>query len=320
MSKVYYNEIDPYCVAWLKNLMADGHIAGGDIDDRPIQEVRADDVRGYERCHFFAGIGGWELALRLAEPLLAAGSLVYPACGVLWTGSPPCQPFSSAGQRKGAADNRHLWPAFFALIAECRPTTVFGEQVAGKLGIEWFQAVRLDLESVGYSCGAADLPAAGIGAPHKRQRVYWLGHERPIGQIQEGPAPPRRGNLVELDDSAFKRSKQPGEEFHRLPGIGGTSKVDGGVGHADGPEKARQRQVRIQVESKQETGRPGYANPWAEIVFIQCADGKSRPIKPGILPLADGFPGRVGQIRAYGNAIVPQVAAVFIKSFMEIDS
>ena len=95
--------------------------------------------------------------------------------GPVWTGSCPCQPLSSAGQRKGHADERHLWPAFQQLISECRPSTfVFGEQVASKDGREWFAAVRADLEHMGYACGAADLSAAGVGAPHIRQRLYWV--------------------------------------------------------------------------------------------------------------------------------------------------
>ena len=103
----------------------------------------------------------WPYALRLAG---------WPDDRNVWTGSCPCQPLSSAGQRKGHADERHLWPAFYSLIAECRPAIVFGEQVASKDGREWLAGVRADLEALGYACGAADLCAAGAGAPHIRQR------------------------------------------------------------------------------------------------------------------------------------------------------
>lgn len=105
----YYNEIDPYAAAWLRNLIAAGHLPAGDVDERSIVDVRGDDLRGYGACHFFAGIGGWPLALRLAG---------VPDDASIWTGSCPCQPFSVAGSGKGAADERHLWPAFHALIAE----------------------------------------------------------------------------------------------------------------------------------------------------------------------------------------------------------
>src|SRR3990167_3813886 len=62
----YYNEIDPYAAQWLRNLIKAGHIAPGDVDERSIVDVRADDLRGYTQCHFFAGIGVWSHALRLA--------------------------------------------------------------------------------------------------------------------------------------------------------------------------------------------------------------------------------------------------------------
>lgn len=161
----YYNEFDPFAAAWLKALIDKGLIARGDVDSRSIRDVRPDDLRGYSQCHFFAGIGGWSVAFRLAG--LADD---FPA----WSGSCPCQPFSQAGQRKGFADPRHLWPEFFRLISERRPSIVFGEQVASSDGRLWLAGVRSDLESLGYAVGAADLCAAGVGAPHIRQRLYWL--------------------------------------------------------------------------------------------------------------------------------------------------
>ena len=95
----------------------------------------------------------------------------------MWTGSCPCQPFSVAGKGKGTDDERHLWPALFRLIRECRPSIVFGEQVTSKAGREWFAGVRADLEGVGYGAAAADLCAAGVGAPHIRQRLYWVAQD-----------------------------------------------------------------------------------------------------------------------------------------------
>ncbi len=123
----YYNENDPFAAAWLRELVKAGHIAPGDVDERSVMEVQPDDLEGYAQCHFFAGIGGWSHALRLAG---------WPDDRPVWTGSCPCQPLSSAGQQKGHADERHLWPAFQSLIAERRPATVFGEQVASKDGRE----------------------------------------------------------------------------------------------------------------------------------------------------------------------------------------
>ncbi|WP_429497311.1 DNA cytosine methyltransferase [Robbsia andropogonis] len=112
MTAAYYNEIDPYAAAWLRNLIEAGHIAPGMVDERSIEDVRPDDVRGFTQCHFFAGIGVWSYALRRAG---------WPDDRPVWTGSCPCQPFSAAGKGSGFADERHLWPAFHHLIRECRP-------------------------------------------------------------------------------------------------------------------------------------------------------------------------------------------------------
>ncbi|TWG89865.1 DNA (cytosine-5)-methyltransferase 1, partial [Mesorhizobium sp. J18] len=173
---VYYNDADPAACAWLRELIAAGLLPDGDVDERSILDVEPADLRGFAQCHFFAGIGGWPYALRLAG---VAESLP------VWTGSPPCQPFSQAGQRKGQDDDRHLAPAFLRLVAACRPELVFGEQVAsaavlgpvgrksraaveGPTGWAWFDALAADLEAASYA-----VAAAGIGAPHIRQRLFF---------------------------------------------------------------------------------------------------------------------------------------------------
>lgn len=179
----YYNEHDRFAAAWLRGLIADGLIAPGVVDERDIRAVQPADLAGYDQHHFFAGIGGWSLALRLAG---------WPDDRPVWTGSCPCQPFSSAGKRQGFADERHLWPTWFRLIRECRPPVVFGEQVASADGLGWFDAVSNDLEVEGYAIGAADLPAASRGAPHKRQRLWYVAHTNRAGRERSGQAGPGR--------------------------------------------------------------------------------------------------------------------------------
>jgi DNA (cytosine-5)-methyltransferase 1 len=165
MSGVYYNEWDKKTAAWLRELIKAGLLPKGEVDERSITEIQPNDLVGFRQCHFFAGIGGWPYALTLSG---------WPEDREVWTGSCPCQPLSCAGQRKGHADERHLWPAFYRLIAERKPATVFGEQVSGKDGREWLAGIRADLETVGYAVGAADLCAASVGAPHIRQRIWWV--------------------------------------------------------------------------------------------------------------------------------------------------
>ena len=169
----YYNEFDPFAASWLRELIKDGLIAPGEVDERSIKDVAGSDLRGFTQVHFFAGIGGWSYALRLAG---------WPDDRPVWTGSCPCQPFSAAGKRQGTSDDRHLWPEMRRLVSECSPATVFGEQVAAKDGRLWLAGVRADLEALGYAVGAADLCAAGVGAPHIRQRLWWVGHSDSAGR------------------------------------------------------------------------------------------------------------------------------------------
>lgn len=160
---VLYNELEPYAVDWLKNLSDAGHIARGVVDPRSICDLKVEDVKGFKQAHYFAGIGVWSYALKLAG---------FPDEAEVWTGSPPCQGFSQAGRRKGFEDERHLWPEFFRLIKECRPPIVFLEQVSSKDGLAWLDLVQTDLEGAGYTVWAIDTCAAGVGAPHIRQRLY----------------------------------------------------------------------------------------------------------------------------------------------------
>lgn len=161
----YYNEIEPYAVQWLRNLITAGHIADGEVDERSIVDVRPADLAGFTQCHFFAGIGGWSHALRLAG---------WPDNRPIWTGSCPCQPFSVAGKGAGTDDPRHLWPHFHRLIAAVRPPVVLGEQVAGQAGYGWLDGVRADLERENYASRGVDIPACAVDAPHIRQRLYWI--------------------------------------------------------------------------------------------------------------------------------------------------
>lgn len=163
----YYNEIDPFAAQWLRTLITQGHLPRGDVDERSIEDVKPDDLRTYTQCHFFAGIGVWAYALRLAG---------WDDDSPVWTGSCPCQPFSAAGKAAGFDDERHLWPAWFHLIEHAKPRSVpvFGEQVASKDGLAWLDLVHADMEGAGHTVRAIDFCAAGIGAPHIRQRLWFV--------------------------------------------------------------------------------------------------------------------------------------------------
>jgi len=300
--KAYYNEIDPFAAAWLKELISQNLIAPGEVDTRSIVDVQPRDLAGFTQCHFFAGIGVWSYALREAG---------FSDKDELWSGSCPCQPFSDAGLGKGFKDERHLWPAWFRLVRKCKPKRIFGEQVASSSALKWFDAVSLDLETVGYAVGATSFPACGVGAPHIRQRLWFVADtgrprlQRPWaerrsrergaqGQTLGGCAP---GALA---DAGEDTSGRDGETVYRAES-------------QDGGEREFVRRKSIRPSN----GR-AVSGFWGDAEWVECSDGKSRPIESGVTPVVNGFAPPVGHLRGYGNAINAEAAAAFARAYREI--
>lgn len=346
----YYNEIDPFAAQWLRNLIAAGHIAPGEVDERSIEDVTPDDLRGFTQCHFFAGIGVWSHSLRLAG---------WPDDRPVWTGSCPCQPFSAAGKGDGFADERHLWPHFFHLISERKPQHVFGEQVAAGSANAWFDLVQADLEGMGYAFGLVPFTSSGIGAPHIRERAYWVANAN--HRVSDEGETLRSGRDAVLDGSSTNRLGNA--NVARLEGLNGN---DGAAGRerATGPAAAPGFHDRVANTDNEQhsiavsgcghehasTGREqDPAAPaglrgdyralevngfWRDADWLFCRDGKWRPVEPGTFPLVDGVaarmgrvePGvarvassnRVGRLKGYGNAINAQAAAAFIRAYMGV--
>ena len=278
----YYNEIDPFAAAWLRELIRCGCIASGEVDERDIREVQPSDLAGFIQCHFFSGLGGWSLALRQAG---------WPDDRPVWSGSCPCQPFSSAGSHKGFADERHLWPEFYRLIAECRPHTVFGEQVASQDGFRWLDLVCDNLESADYAVGAVVTCAASAGAPHVRQRLYW------VADLASGRA---------------------GQDF-RAERVADSDSTDGeGCAVHAGTPTGRQAETGSGGDSSVRTfwdaacwlATPGHDPRYGRPI--------ARPIEPGFLPVAYGIPYHMEQLRCYGNALCVPQAQAFIEAFMSV--
>ena len=298
----YYNELDPKAAAWLRELIKQKLIPNGHVDERSIVDVRGSDLAGYTQCHFFAGIGGWPLALRLAG---------WPENRRVWTGSCPCQPFSTAGKQAGFDDKRHLWPEFKRLIAECKPSVCFGEQVASPLGREWLAGVFSDLEDMGYAAAGADLCAAGVGAPHIRQRLYWVADSAQLGRRQG----PENGRRCISRDAASKIWTRLANDRHALwVGNAINAGLEGHSWHGNYCDEPG----RIEADTNGST--PTSSRPWDCFDIMHFTDGKKRRIEPRLVPLAHGIPARMVRLRGYGNAIVPQTAAEFIQAYLDVNA
>jgi DNA (cytosine-5)-methyltransferase 1 len=356
MPGAYYNEHDPKAAAVLRELIKQGHIAPGEVDERSIEDVSPAELVRFTQCHFFAGYGVWSYALRRAG---------WPDDRPVWTASCPCQPYSAAGEGKGFADERHLWPAYFHLVEQRRPPVQFGEQVASKDADPWVDLVQTDLEALGHAFGAVAFPSASIGAPHIRDRTYWVAtdgvaqgdaigkgleeRERVTG-VSGWPAGGNQRETAErtgfhacgmaLTDHAERRTDATGRndadwQDARRPQGSGNAQGHSGLVRLDDTASARHDRTIEGTEgnSRHETrlcvpgagcgqdrpGRPGPTNGlWRDADWLFCRDGKWRPVESGTFPLAHGDSERVGRLRGYGNAINAVQAQIFIETVMEI--
>lgn len=281
--KAFYNEIDAYCCAWLSNLMDAGHITPGVICDKSIEDLIPDELRGYDRVHMFAGIGGWDYALNLAGW----------GTREVWTGSCPCQPFSVAGKGLGFADERHLWPYWQHLIAQHCPPVLFGEQVAN--ATKWLGLVFGDLEAMEYAVAGKPIEAASAGAEHYRDRYFFVAdndEQRASAQREQ-----RSGELCR----ASGYSSDLARAMAHRPSFGW------GEGWTEHDFRSRGFTASVvSLEGRQ---------------YVECTDGK-KPVwralpPPGVRWLGNGIPARVAKLRALGNAIDPRPAADFIAAYCE---
>lgn len=319
MKPAYYNENDPYAAQWLRNLISAGHLPAGDVDDRSIVDIRPSDMDGYGQCHFFAGIGGFGLACRLAG---------IPDDAEIWTGGFPCQPFSVAGRRLAQEDDRHLWPVLSRLIEQKRPAVFIGENVAGIVDLA-LDGVLFDLESAGYASRAFVVPACAVNAPHRRDRVWIAARSmddakstgceafdgdgirvEPPSSLGSAPCVGREVPGADADSELHDGSRNPGTGRGPEHSDSGSDVVNtdksGLEGRASLPERGDQRA----------SGASGVAGFWDGAEYRTGAAGKARRVEPGLRLLAHGIPSRVAKLRAGGNAIVPQVAARIISAVM----
>lgn len=344
LTAALYNESDARACAVLRQCIADGVIAPGDVAECSIKDLTADDIRGYTQFHAFAGGGLWSVAARMAG---------WPDDRPLWTASCPCQPFSGAGKGLGADDPRHLWPDLFRLVRECRaagygPPVLVGEQVSGKAGYGWFDGVSADLATEGFASRARDIPACAVDAPHQRNRLYWIAvaySEQPrITVMESGPGEGRsawregaasqplgrdgggvtQGEAVlpRLEGLAGHGDDGRGSEPHRpvapADGAGAAGHVVNGPrdGWREGRPEHELQHGRLPAASTDIRRNGSF---WSDAEWVVCHDGKARRAQPGVRLLVDGLPGRIHLWRIAGNAIVPQVAAEVLSAFLDAE-
>lgn len=335
MGGVLYNDVDPKTCRWVEELIRRELIAPGEVWCRDIRDIRPDEISEFTQFHAFCGVAVWSYALRLAG---------WPDERPVWTGSCPCNSFSSAGRRKGFADERHLWPAWFHLIGQCRPPVLFGEQVASSDAKPWLDLVHTDLEALGYAVGPIVLPAAGFGAVHGRHRIFLVAEPGGVGRDageQLGPVGERHqsGRGGTGDGGLAGGLADAIGDGGRCGGPGTAGATPGRVQGTDGQRQRVRPHAGSGVGPVDGDGYPGPANGfWRDADWLRCRDGRWRATQPGIFPLVTGTSARVVRggdsgpsvdataearamrLKGYGNAINAEVARHFIRAYMDAES
>jgi DNA (cytosine-5)-methyltransferase 1 len=249
------------------------------------------------------------------------------------TGGFPCQPYSAAGKRLGKKDDRHLWPEMLRTIREIKPRWVVGENVRGL--VNWngglvFEEVQADLENEGYEVQPFILPAAGVNAPHKRDRVWFVAKNTVCsGQLQRESKQERTKDGQQRNISTRDSDRICAEE--RVNATDSVSFVcrRGTTSGQSGTESVRRLRATQKEQSK--------CDLRSETIGCNDIRGKSNGYRwqnfPTQSPVCGGDDGiskeldgitfskwRKESIKAYGNAIVPQVVYPIFKAIESYES
>lgn len=274
-----------------------------------------------ERTHIdlFSGIGGFALAAswngvrtvqfceidrRCREFLSRAWPGVpchddirtFHGTGPVWllTGGVPCQPASRAGKQRGAEDDRWLWPEACRCLAEIRPTWALFENPPG-IGDVGLAGILAEMEAIGYEVRVLGIPACAVGAPHRRERYWIMGHALESGR-KRSDVSVRPGRPLETSSDERRPVCCELADTQTTTGLG----MSNGGKHGASTSYGR-------------------CDPdlWRDCVWLPCADGKVRRAPDDSIGLVDGL--HRSLLGALGNSIVPQVAARIIAAMIEAE-
>ena len=307
----------------------------------------------------FSGIGGFSLALERVGFKTIGFCEIDPYCRLLlqkhWkgvtihndikkleakdikepidilTGGFPCQPYSVAGKQKGTDDNRYLWPDMFRVIKEVKPTFIIAENVRGIVNIQdgmVFETVCSDLESEGFEIQPFIIPAAGVGAPHKRERVWIVGYSKHNGSLTSKI---RRRNKEadagsqERENQTIKPKRTSGSDNDEVMENSRRTLRQGSKLSQENANENRKEDAN-QFERSSSTSEYHVAN--SERIHVQGQQSRSGQeqsrrkgwweFEPNVGRVANGVPGRVYRLKGLGNSIVPQIAEEIGKTIVKV--
>ncbi len=287
---------DKFCQAVLKKHWPESKIYG--------------DIKQFDSDTFNKGLERRKQIKRARQPRQSDRARAHQKPFIL-TGGFPCQPFSAAGLRRGTTDGRYLWPEMLRVIRLTEPQWVIAENVGGL--VTWneglvLETVCTDLEAAGYEVQPFIIPAVAVGAPHRRDRIWFVANRR-SQRRSDGRGDRQRRHILPNENGNAAQDKPQRQGWQRR-----SSPSDAAATDAPGEQhQARMGLERQPYQEDAEFGSTGWERNWFEVAAELCSMDDGVPARMGGTTLSK-TQHRNAQIKAYGNAIVPQVAMEIMRA------